>query len=230
MRNLLLLLLLANVLYFVWGMFAGDPTEPGVAIVEESELGPLMEVAVATSAETIASVGEILGSGEPSDLAAVVGRSCVTIGPFRKGDRAKAEAAQEQYASEGMRASLRSTQGQIFIGHWVAVQNIADDVIRAEMMATLERGDLGDAYEVTDDDGSLGISLGLFGELEGAEKVELQAKSLGLPATISPMTREGMVYFLDIALPPGQGASAIIDRYGEDRVFLRDAATCPQSQ
>jgi len=96
-------------------------------------------------------------------------------------------------------------------------------------MTTLKQGGLVDAYEVTDDDGSLGISLGLFGEVEGAEKVELQAKSLGLPAAISPMTREGTVYFVDVALPPGKGASAIVDRYGEDRVFLRDAATCPQN-
>jgi hypothetical protein len=229
MRNLLLLLLLANVLYFVWGMFASDTTEPGVAIVEESELGPPMEVTVATGAETIASVGEILGSGEASDLAAVVGRSCVTIGPFRMGDREAAAAAQMQYAGEGMRASLRPDQGQIFIGHWVSVQKIGDDVLRGEMMTTLKQGGLVDAYEVTDDDGSLGISLGLFGEMEGAEKVELQAKSLGLPAAISPMTREGTVYFVDVALPPGKGASAIVDRYGEDRVFLRDAATCPQN-
>ena len=40
MRNLLLLLLLANILYFMWGMFAGDDTDPGIAIVDEGELGP----------------------------------------------------------------------------------------------------------------------------------------------------------------------------------------------
>ena len=40
MRNLLLLLLLANILYFVWGTFVGNNSEPGVAIVTEAELGP----------------------------------------------------------------------------------------------------------------------------------------------------------------------------------------------
>jgi len=41
---------------------------------------------------------------------------------------------------------------------------------------------------------------------------------------------EGTVYFVDIALPPGRGAGAIIEQYGEDKVKLRDTATCPQGQ
>ena len=44
MKNLLLILLLANVLYFVWGMFAEDASEPGIAVVRESDLGPPLNV------------------------------------------------------------------------------------------------------------------------------------------------------------------------------------------
>ena len=40
MKNLLLLLLLANILYFVWGLFVDRPVETGVSIVNESEMGP----------------------------------------------------------------------------------------------------------------------------------------------------------------------------------------------
>jgi hypothetical protein len=68
MKNLLLLLLLANILYFLWGWFAKEPSQPGVAIVDESELGPPLEVTADRSAEAVASVGAVLGSGEPSDL------------------------------------------------------------------------------------------------------------------------------------------------------------------
>ena len=38
MRNLLLLLLLANILYFVWGMFADDTDASGIVVVEEAEI------------------------------------------------------------------------------------------------------------------------------------------------------------------------------------------------
>ena len=78
----------------------------------------------------------------------------------------------------------------------------------------------------TEDEG-LKISLGLFGVVESAERVELQARSMDLPADIAPRTREGTVFFVDIGLPPGRGAGAIIEKYGEDRVALREAATCP---
>ena len=227
MKNLLLLLLLANILYFVWGMFDKDPDEPGIAIVEESELGPPLAVSPNRDAVAAVSVGAVLGSGEPSDLAAVVGRSCVTIGPFKA--NADADAALIQYAGEGMRTSLRSAHGQIFIGHWVQIRNIADRATGNNMLEKLKEGGLADAYLVATDDNGLNISLGLFGNLERAEKVELQAKSLNLPADIVPRTREGTIFFIDIALPPGKGAGAMIEKYGEEKVLLRDAATCPQS-
>ena len=228
MRNLLLALLLANILYFVWGMLADDGAEPGIAIVEEGELGPPLDVAANRNVEAAASVGAVLGSGEPSALEAVVGRSCVTVGPFR--DSNDADAALTQYAGEGMRTSLRSTQGTIFVGHWVMIRQVPDRDTGNQMLATLQGGGLGDAYLVTTEDEGLSISLGLFGDLERAEKVELQAKSLELPADITPRTRDGTVYFVDIGLPPGKGAGAIVEQYGEEKVMLRDAATCPTAQ
>jgi hypothetical protein len=227
MKNLLLLLLLANILYFVWGMLAEESSEPGIAIVDESRLGPTLNVSANRDAEAIASVGAVLGSGEPSALEAVVGRSCVTVGPFKAS--ADADIALTQYAGEGMRTSLRSAQGTIFVGHWVMIQDISDRQTGNEILDKLREGGLTDAYLVPTEEGSLNISLGLFGDLDRAERVELQAKSLDLPADITRRTREGSVFFVDIGLPPGKGAGAIVDKYGEEKVLLRDAATCPQS-
>ena len=72
--------------------------------------------------------------------------------------------------------------------------------------------------------------IGLFNNFSGAEKTELQAESLGFDADISPFLRDGKVYFVDIGLPAGKGAGDIIERYGEEKVLMRDAATCPQSR
>jgi len=228
MKNLLLLLILANVLYLLWGWFIEEPLQPGVAIVDESELGPALAVTADRSAEAIASVGAVLGSGEPSDLEAVVGRSCVTVGPFRtSGD---ADSAQTLYSGKGMRAQVRSAVGQIFVGHWVQIRNIESRDSGNDTLAKLQAGGLGDAYLWDSDDEGLKISLGLFGDIAGAEKIELQATSLGFNAEIVPRTNEGTVYFVDIALPPGRGASAIVEQYGEEKVQLRDAATCPQAR
>jgi hypothetical protein len=225
MKNLLLLLLLANILYFMWGKFAVDEPQPGIAVVSESDLGPPLQVTTEQDVYSIASVGAVLGSGDPSDLEAVVGRSCVTIGPFKAVD--DADLAVLEYRKEGMMAVSRSATGQIFVGHWVQIRNVPDETVADTMLKTLSDGGLTDAYMVRTEDEGLKISLGLFGELDRAEKVELKARSLELEADISPRMRDGTVFFVDIGLLPGKGAGAIVEKYGEDRVALRDEATCP---
>ncbi len=225
MRNLIFLLILANVLYFLWQRFVSDPEETGVAIVEESELGPPLAISNNKIAEAATSVGAVLGSGQPSDLAAVVGRSCVSI--FFK-TNSEADTAITALEREGMLTSLRSTQGQIFVGNWVQIRNIPDLKTGAGMIDKLQSGGISDAYLMDDENGRYKISLGLFGDMGRAEKIELQAKSLGLPADITPRMRDATVYYVDIGLPPGKGAGAIIEQFGEERVFLREKATCPR--
>jgi hypothetical protein len=61
--------------------------------------------------------------------------------------------------------------------------------------------------------------------LPSAERVELQARSLDLDADISPRMRDSTVFFVDLALPPGRGASSIMERFGEKNVKLRELAT-----
>ena len=225
MKNLLLILLLANILYFLWGWVSSDDVKPGVAVVNETDLGPPLSVARKPAADAIASVGSVLGSAEPTTLAAVVGRSCVTVGPFR--ERGDADSAQTRYAGEGMRTRLRETTGQIFVGHWVQIRDIPSRNESNRILGVLSEGGLPEAYAVDTEDEGLKISLGLFGNLDSAEKVELQAQSLGFDADISPRLRDGQVFFVDVALPPGKGAGEIIERYGEEQVLLRDRATCP---
>lgn len=227
MRNILLILLLANILYFLWGWFGREDPDPGVAVVNESDLGPPMEVAQTPppEAEAIASVGAVLGEGEETSLAAVVGRSCVTIGPLR--NNTDADTAQTRYAGEGMRTNIRSGQGEFFVGHWVQIRDIPSVAASNEMLEVLHAGGLQEAYTVETEDEGIKISLGLFGNLDGAERVELQATSMGFNPDITPRTAEGTVYWVDIGLPPGRGAGEIIERYGEDQVRMREAATCP---
>ena len=98
----------------------------------------------------------------------------------------------------------------MFVGHWVQIRNVADDATANKMLNTLSGGGLTDAYLVRTEDEGLKISLGLFGDIDGAEKIELQARSLELPAEIAPRMADRTVYFVDVALPPGQGAGAIV--------------------
>jgi len=226
MKNLLLLLILANILYLLWGMYEEKAPQPGTEIVEEEDLGPSLDIATASKNQGLSSVGAVLGSGALSNLEAAVGRSCVTIGPLKR--RNDADSAVLAYSNDGMKTTTRATQAQVFVGHWVQIRNLADDATAKEMLKKLDDGGLTDAYLVRTDDEGLKISLGLFGDLEGAEKIELEARSLDLPADITPRMEDRSVYFVDVALPPGQGAGAIVEKYGEDNVLLRNKATCPR--
>ena len=53
-----------------------------------------------------------------------------------------AQVAQTQYAGEGIRAKIRSTQGQIFVGLWVMISNIEDELPRSEMLQMLSTADV----------------------------------------------------------------------------------------
>jgi hypothetical protein len=228
MRNIFLALLLANILYFLWGQFVDEPKVAGVIVVNEAELGPPLVVEDASNVLAATSVGAVLGSGKPSDLAAVVGRACVSIGPFKKDTNASEALA--EYEAEGMWATMRETQGQVFVGYWVQIRDIPDRASGNAMVEKLRTGGLGEAYVVDTEEEGLKISLGVFGEMSRAERIELQAKSLDLSADITPRTREAEVFFVDIGLPPGRGAGSIVEKYGEDRVLLRNQATCPQTE
>lgn len=227
MKNLLMLLALANVLYFMWEQYVEDAIPAGVVVVHESALGPPLDVSKSTMAEAGVSVGALPGTGTPSELAASRGPSCVTVGPLKTA--ADAERAQADFEAEGMRASVRATVGQVFVGHWVQIRDIPDRSTGNAMLEKLREGGLSDAYLVPTEDEGLKISLGLFGEKTRAEKVELDARSMDFDAEITPRVRDATVYFVDAALSPGKGAGPMIEQYGEENVRLRDKATCPRS-
>ena len=127
-----------------------------------------------------------------------------------------------------MRAVRRQGRAQLFLGHSVQVENVPSRAAGREILAKLAEQGLDDAFIVGNDEIGYAIALGIFGQIENAEKVELQARAAGFEVEIAPMMREDDVFFVDIGLPPGKGAGSIVERFGEELVALRDAATCPR--
>ena len=158
-------------------------------------------------------------------LQASVGRSCVTVGQFDR--REDADRALMSFNQQGYDVAMRSTIGEIVKSHWVHIRDIPSAAEADSMLETLARGGFGEAYKIETEDDGIKITIGFFGKRDGAERVELQVASLGLQPVVQPNVGEGTVYFVDVALPVGKGAQAIIEQYSEERVALRGNATCP---
>ena len=224
MKNLLLLLLLANVLFFVWQQYAKPTAEAGVVLVDQSTFGLASDVRTNRIAEPVASVGAVLGEGQIAEIAAAVGKACISIGPFD--DFADAADARRSAEADGQQAVIREGVTQAFVGHWVQVRNVADVDTETAYLETLREARLGDAYAYAGDEGT-NISIGVFGEQARAESVRQQVEELGLLADVSPRYRDVSVYFVDIGLPAGTAIQGLVRQFGSERVLQGDAASCP---
>ncbi len=192
MRNLVLALLFANLLYFFWNRWVGEapPVDPGIDIVDPGELAPRAELAPAPA----------VGAAEP------VLPACISFGQFD--EREAADARLEELTGEGYSAAIRSATGEVFIGHWVQVVDIEGRAAANALVARLTEGGMEEAYVVGDDAEGYTISLGLFSELERAERVELQAKAIGIDAVVGDRTREAEVFWVDVTSPDAALAAA----------------------
>lgn len=170
---------------------AASGVEPG------PEAGP-----PAREAETAAESGggdtaasrAAAASGEP-------GTVCRSVGPFEELSQAAAAAA--ALRAEGFGPTQRVAEGEIWVGYWVYIDAIATTERADSMLAELHAGGLTEAYVIADtsaDDNI--ISLGVFTELAGAERLREQVRALGFEPTVTDRTRRGNVYWVDAELGP----------------------------
>lgn len=237
MRNLVLLLLLANVIFFAWNQWVAEPAGDGATRFRAVDLGPALELAEPSEDPVVEAAPDTdmvpVPDEEPAvaeerqPVSAAMGRPCVSIGPYEENEAARDALARVR--DLGNQADLRAAQGEVFLGHWVQIRNIATREEASRQLEILRSNGIADAYPVPEDDGERTLSLGLFSELDRAERLELRADSLGLDADIVRHTREATVFWVDIRLEPGQDVRAMEEIFGEGGVVVGDAAACPRN-
>ncbi|MEM7612307.1 MAG: hypothetical protein AAF270_11540 [Pseudomonadota bacterium] len=229
MRNLFFVLIVANVLYFAWQNWVRDGQQEGVVVVDRESLGEPLPVVRDdaprdTQTQDIAAV-----DNEPARVAkaviATLGRTCLSVGPFTEVDEATAEL--KALKANGVEVAQRAAQGSVFIGHWVYVDNIPTRSQARGLLNRLQTGGIKEAYLIAGNRGEDVISLGIFSGREGAERTELQAKSIGVEAQMDNRYRQATVFWLDVRLKEGELGSQFVDDYGQNRVVLGTEATCP---
>lgn len=149
---------------------------------------------------------------------------CVAIGSL---SLKQATELQSNFEHMGSLTHIQEGIGDVFVGHWVKIPNVTDDQSASDMLDKLSTGGLGDAYLVRNDEEGIYISLGLFEDIKRAERIQSQARSLGVPAEIVPRSREGSVYFLNVGFLPGDDASELIEQFVAKMVTEGESGKCP---
>jgi hypothetical protein len=206
-RNLFLLLLLANLLLLAWQRWVMPPPAED-AYAPTGARSPQLALLAPTS---------------PPDEAQADGPGCVRIGPFE--DPAVSREAADRLAGEDLDVFRYSESGEIWVGHWVQVIDLNG---REEAEAALDRlAEVGrsDAYIVRGEDGYR-ISLGVFRSLEGADSVANEAVRAGLTTLTTDRFRTGTEYWLLVdERASGLPDLAVLGLSGQD-ILRSEPAPC----
>jgi hypothetical protein len=195
MRNLFLILVLVNLAFAAWYLWFSDPAtdtrvvrDPNVpTIALASEAAPSGNSAVTPVVEPVVD--------EPAVMPAV---RCVGIGPFSDIDGV--EVARVILRTAGYESVQRSENGDVWLGHWIYLDNVTSQGQADALSDVLDQGGIGDTYfDPTGEEGDV-LSLGVFREFNRAETIRIQALDLGFEPVMIERTRPGTVYWADLTL------------------------------
>jgi len=201
MRNLVFLLILANGLFWAWEHWlrprtaAEQPVVPpdqGLTLV--SELGGEGDAAPSGTPQPAVteSPEAVVAAAAPLPT-----RQCFSLGPFR--DLPEAASIGASLKRLGLAPKQRVGEGDIWIGYWVHIDDLASRQEAEKTLRGLREGGVTDSYIVTDDGGH-GISLGVFSEIKRAGTRREQVKKLGFDPVVTDRSRRGTVYWVDVKL------------------------------
>ena len=226
MRNLFLLLLAANLLFAGWQYFVRQDNEPGIERVSWSPESPPAREAAEPSQPAVEepAAAAVTVPDEPAEAPQYAAR-CASVGPFETDAEARTE--QGVLRGQGLEATGRSRNGQVFSGRWVYVDNIRNRAQSDTFLRRLQSGGLAEAYRIRDEDtGGYVISLGIFSTESGARTVSLQAESLGFEVAVENRYRDVPEYWLDVQLASADMEQQLMDGYGEQLVSLSPTTDC----
>jgi cell division septation protein DedD len=230
MRNLVFVLVLANLAFAAWAAWFAPAASPGrradeglpaltlvsevpvdlrssgVVVEQESALEERAPVIVASSAApafepSAASLGDATPVAAAPSSTAPAAR-CTSVGPFRELSQAATAAATLRNA--GFEPVQRVGEGDVWIGYWVYIPSIATEQDANEILARVRAEGIADSYVIPNTDSGNLVSLGVFSEISGVGRRRDQVRALGFEPQVVDRTRRATVYWVDVALAPGQ--------------------------
>jgi cell division septation protein DedD len=231
MRNLFLVLVLANLAFAAWAAWfapAGnvgrradeglpaltlvsevpvDLRSSGVVVEPEDALGVAEQPVIVAPQAVPASEPVIVAPLDENAVAAVPSAAepiagCTSVGPFRELSQAATAAATLRNA--GYQPIQRVGEGDVWIGYWVYIPAIATEQEANEILAKVRAEGIADSYVIPNSDSGNLVSLGVFSEISGVGRRRDQVRALGFEPEVVDRTRRATVYWIDVTLAEGQ--------------------------
>ncbi|MEQ1579813.1 MAG: SPOR domain-containing protein [Steroidobacteraceae bacterium] len=247
MRAVALLLILANLGFLGWSQLVdtrspraelaakvGASSAPRLVLSTEAKgtaarsTSPAIDPALVAGTQGDASLppAELTSAANP-----VVGApgelQCVSVGAFR--DLAEAVQASAALQTAGYASRQRVDQGDVWLGYWVSVQNLASREAAEKVLADLAQRGISDAYILPGSEPANTLSLGVFNDAARAQRRVEEIKALGYDAQLADRKRAGSVYWLDVDLPaPGALFDAAVLQTQPGKIVRLEFRACPE--
>jgi len=202
MRKVFLLLVLANVVAFIWYGWLRTPAETTHQISPLPHVQPLRLISELTSAEK-QSLNKV---SAPAPTPAVTAQTiapasqnvkqvCASYGPFPSTEAAQRGFVRLQKA--GNEVTQRTVPGKVRLGYWVYLPPFGSHREADAAAKLLKTRGVKDLYVVTDEANRNAISLGVFSDRFGALARQKKIRELGYHPLLSERFRDAPRYWLD---------------------------------
>lgn len=231
MRNLFLILLLANLGYFSWNRWLVSPDSSGGT------------AAVTDSAPTLKLVSEVRdgqqagGGDDETRLAmaateqgtaaagAVASVRCVSMGPFV--ELTQAAQAITVLTAEGFSPNQRLAEGEIWSGYRVQIPPLPSREAANKVLEALQEHNVSEQpYVVPGGDSRNAISLGIYSEYQRAQRRADEVRPLGFEPEVALWHRMGQVYWIDFELAEDQDINPLDFNSMPEQIMRLDEREC----
>lgn len=201
MRILFLVLVLANVVAFIWYGWLRPPAQTSPQMTPLPHVQPLKLISELTPAERQALVKAstpalVPATPEiPTPAATSVPQVCVSYGPFPSTKAEQTGLARLQKA--GASVTQRTIPGKVRLGYWVYLPPFGSRREADAAAKLLKVRGVKDIYVVTDESNRNAISLGVFSDRFGALAHQKKIREMGYRPLLTERFRDSPHFWLD---------------------------------
>lgn len=198
MRTLFLILVLANIVAFIWLGWLRPPIQapPATPLPQVKPLKLLTELTPAERRTLVSSAAESSPLSASNSITSSAGTgNCASYGPFPNAEAAATAGARLQ--DGGASVTQRFVPGKVRLGYWVYLPPFESHREAEAAARLLQQRGVKDLYVVTDAANRNAISLGVFSDRFGALAHQKKIRALGFRPLLTERFRDAPRYWLD---------------------------------